>query len=199
MQTPHPFSGRSAVRLARLLWEQEAPGSNPGAPTISTVRLASAWRIAPRLLSSNPDIPTYLNRIQRCFTYTSFEANSRNDFMWGQQSPLKGVYKNIMRGNRNQHVLVFLGNWFIQKSSLHVPKRCCKNEQLKREVLGVTFQISMSRSPISAWRIAPRTPGSNPGAPTNPATETQRTQRVFMCLCCLMLKFTRRIKHGKEI
>ena len=26
-------SGRSAVRLARLLWEQEVPGSNPGAPT----------------------------------------------------------------------------------------------------------------------------------------------------------------------
>ena len=29
-----PISGRSAVRLARLLWEQEVPGSNPGAPTI---------------------------------------------------------------------------------------------------------------------------------------------------------------------
>ena len=29
------LTGRSAVRLARLLWEQEVPGSNPGAPTIS--------------------------------------------------------------------------------------------------------------------------------------------------------------------
>ncbi len=27
-------TGRSAVRLARLLWEQEVPGSNPGAPTV---------------------------------------------------------------------------------------------------------------------------------------------------------------------
>ena len=27
------MTGRSAVRLARLLWEQEVPGSNPGAPT----------------------------------------------------------------------------------------------------------------------------------------------------------------------
>ena len=26
-------SGCSAVRLARLLWEQEVPGSNPGTPT----------------------------------------------------------------------------------------------------------------------------------------------------------------------
>ena len=28
------LSGRSAARLARLLWEQEVPGSNPGAPTV---------------------------------------------------------------------------------------------------------------------------------------------------------------------
>ena len=27
-------SGCSAVRLARLLWEQEVPGSNPGTPTM---------------------------------------------------------------------------------------------------------------------------------------------------------------------
>ena len=27
------LSGCSAVRLARLLWEQEVPGSNPGTPT----------------------------------------------------------------------------------------------------------------------------------------------------------------------
>ena len=27
------MTGRSAARLARLLWEQEVPGSNPGAPT----------------------------------------------------------------------------------------------------------------------------------------------------------------------
>jgi len=26
-------TGRSAAWLARLLWEQEVPGSNPGAPT----------------------------------------------------------------------------------------------------------------------------------------------------------------------
>ena len=27
-------AGCSAVRLARLLWEQEVPGSNPGTPTL---------------------------------------------------------------------------------------------------------------------------------------------------------------------
>ena len=29
----NPISGRGAVRLARLLWEQEVAGSNPVAPT----------------------------------------------------------------------------------------------------------------------------------------------------------------------
>ena len=33
--SPHYMivSGCSTVRLARLLWEQEVPGSNPGTPT----------------------------------------------------------------------------------------------------------------------------------------------------------------------
>ena len=32
------MSGRSAVRLARLVWDQEVGGSNPPAPTISSFR-----------------------------------------------------------------------------------------------------------------------------------------------------------------
>ncbi len=41
---PFVFTGRSAVRLARLPWEQEAGGSNPLAPTIKMPALDSGSR-----------------------------------------------------------------------------------------------------------------------------------------------------------
>lgn len=48
--------GRSAVRLARTLWEREVPGSNPGAPT-STLRAWCSGNIKPfqgSVTGSNP-------------------------------------------------------------------------------------------------------------------------------------------------
>ena len=57
-------SGCSAVRLARLLWEQEVPGSNPGTPTTNIER----WLIAGYALVSQRSCFDPFSRITACNT-----------------------------------------------------------------------------------------------------------------------------------
>ena len=53
----HPFSGRSAARLARLLWEQKVGGSNPLAPIYcENVVVFATWVSIARLSRSDVEI-----------------------------------------------------------------------------------------------------------------------------------------------
>ena len=52
-------SGRSAVRLARLLWEQEVPGSNPGAPTRCFMFTFSTAKVCSDIMRGQQKISRY--------------------------------------------------------------------------------------------------------------------------------------------